>query len=49
MINVPSYWFSDVQHFDNPNKKFVGFYKVGSSRKTFLRSIEKQLVLTEGK
>lgn len=49
MINVPSNWFYDVQLLDYVNKKFVGFYKLGSLKKTFLRSIEKQLVLTEGK
>lgn len=42
MINLPPNWFSD------PNKTFVGFYKLGSFKKTFLRNIEKQLVLTEG-
>lgn len=48
-INVPSNWFSDVQLLDYPNKRFVGFYKLGNARKTFLRHVEKQLGLTEGK
>jgi len=51
VINVPSNWFPDIQLHGYPNKTFVGFYTLGlrDCKKTFLRYIEKQLVLTEGR
>jgi len=52
MINIPSNWFFDIELHGYLNKTFVGFYKLGQlgdCKKAFLRNIEKQFVLTEGR
>lgn len=49
-INVPLNWFSDIVYDHNDsNKMVVGLFKLGPFSNKFLRIVEKQLVLTEGR
>lgn len=47
LINIPKGWFIDVGNQNGQD--IIGIFKLSSFKENYLRSIEKQLVLTKGK
>lgn len=49
LIELPEKWYSDIDYSSRTNNKIViGFHQLSSIRDNFLRTIKKQMVLTEG-